>query len=72
MDGDYPVEIYIHLLDLIRNSCEKCNNRSLAGIEPAALRFRCSALTKILIYTIDKTHPIHILDSLILRKLQVL
>ena len=28
-----------------RNSCEKCNFRSLAGIEPVALRFRCSALT---------------------------
>ena len=26
---------YIHLLDLTRNSCEKCNFRSLAGIEPA-------------------------------------
>jgi hypothetical protein len=31
------VEIYIHLLDLTRNNCEKCNCRSLAGIEPAAL-----------------------------------
>jgi hypothetical protein len=30
----------MHLLDLTRNSCEK----SLAGVEPAALRFRCSAL----------------------------
>jgi hypothetical protein len=30
----------IHLLDLPRNSCEKCNFRSLAGIEPAALRFK--------------------------------
>ena len=36
---------FIHLLDLTRNSCEKCNFRSLVGIEPAALRFRCSALT---------------------------
>ena len=27
--------IYI-LLDLTRNSCEKCNFRSLAGIEPVA------------------------------------
>ena len=36
--------IYI-LLDLTRNSCEKCNLRSLAGIEPVALWFRCSAPT---------------------------
>ena len=39
------VEIYIHLLDLTTNRSEKCNLSSLAGIEPAALRFRCSALT---------------------------
>ena len=30
------MEIYIHLLDLTENSCEKCNYRSLAGIERAA------------------------------------
>jgi hypothetical protein len=34
VDGNYRVEIYIHLLDLTRNSCEKCNFRFLAGIEP--------------------------------------
>ena len=28
VDGNYRVEIYIHLLDT-RNSCEKCNFRSL-------------------------------------------
>jgi hypothetical protein len=32
--------LIIHLLGLTRNSCEICNYRSLAGIEPAALRFR--------------------------------
>ena len=32
VDGNYQVEIYIHLLDLTRNSCEKCNYRSLARI----------------------------------------
>ena len=39
--------VFIHLLDFIdltRNSCEKCNDSPLAGIEPAALRFRYSAL----------------------------
>ena len=36
--------VYI-LLDIIRNRCEKCVSRSLAGIEPAALLFRCSTLT---------------------------
>ena len=25
VDGNYRVEIYTHLLDLTRNSCEKCN-----------------------------------------------
>ena len=25
VDGNYRVEIYIQLLDLTRNSCEKCN-----------------------------------------------
>ena len=47
LDGNYRVEIYMHLLVLTRNSREKCNCRSLAGIEPAALQFRCSALTSI-------------------------
>jgi hypothetical protein len=32
-DGSYQVKIYTHLLDLTRNGCEKCNYRSLAGIE---------------------------------------
>jgi hypothetical protein len=34
--GNYGVEIYLHLLDLTRNSCGKCNFlfRSLTGIEP--------------------------------------
>ena len=44
-DGNCRVGIYIHLLDLTKNRSEKCNFRSLAGIEPAALQFRCSALT---------------------------
>ena len=35
--GHCRVEIYIHLLDLTRKRSEKCNFRSLAGIEPAAL-----------------------------------
>jgi hypothetical protein len=40
------IEFSVHLLDLTRNSCEKYNYRSLAGIEPAALqllfnRVRC-------------------------------
>jgi hypothetical protein len=38
-DGNYRGEIYIHLLDLTRNSFEKCNFMSLAGIDPAALLF---------------------------------
>ena len=42
-DGNYWVEIYIHVLDLTRNSLEKCNYRSITGIEPAIPR--CSALT---------------------------
>ena len=33
------------ILDLTRRRFEKCNCKSLVGIEPAALRFRCSALT---------------------------
>ena len=41
----YFVEICTQLFDLTWNSCEKCNYRSLAGIEPAALRFRCRSLT---------------------------
>jgi hypothetical protein len=28
---------YIHLLDLTRNSCDKCNSRPLTGIEPAIM-----------------------------------
>ena len=44
VDGNHRVKIYIHLLDLTRNRSEKWNFRSLSGIEPAALRFRCSAL----------------------------
>ena len=36
---------FIHSLDLARSSCKKCNYSSLAEIEPAALRFRCSTLT---------------------------
>jgi hypothetical protein len=47
LDGNYRVEIYMHLLVLTRNSSEKCNCRSLAVIEPAALQFRCSALPNI-------------------------
>jgi hypothetical protein len=39
VNGNCRVEIYIHLLDLTRNRSEKCNFRSLAGIEPTALRF---------------------------------
>jgi hypothetical protein len=35
VDGNNQMEMYLHLLDLTRNSCEKCNFRSLAGIEPA-------------------------------------
>jgi hypothetical protein len=34
VDENYRVEIYIHLLNQTRNSCEKYNYRSLAGIEP--------------------------------------
>jgi hypothetical protein len=30
------VELYKHLLDQIKNNCEKSNYRSLAGIEPKA------------------------------------
>ena len=45
VDGNCQVEIYIYLLYLTRNRSEKCNFMSLAGIEPAALRFQCSALT---------------------------
>jgi hypothetical protein len=29
VDGNYRVEIYIHLLDLTRNRSEKCNYKSL-------------------------------------------
>ena len=36
---------YYYLLYLARNRSEICNVRSRAGIEPAALGFRCSALT---------------------------
>ena len=39
VNGNYRVEIYIYLLDLTRNSCEKFIYRSLAGIELAALWF---------------------------------
>ena len=36
IDGNEQEEkIYIQLLNLTRNSCEICNYRSLAGIEPA-------------------------------------
>ena len=49
VDGNYRVAIYIHLLDLTRNRSEKCNFRSLAGIELAAVRFRCSAQTNLLV-----------------------
>jgi hypothetical protein len=35
-DGTDRVEIYLHFLDLTRNRSEKCNFRSLEGIEPAA------------------------------------
>jgi hypothetical protein len=38
VNGNYRVEIYRHLLDLTRNRNEKCNFRSLAGIEPAILQ----------------------------------
>jgi hypothetical protein len=38
VDGNCRVEIYIHFLELTRNRSEKCNFRSLARIEPAALR----------------------------------
>jgi hypothetical protein len=41
VDENCRVEIYIQLSNLTRNRSEKCNFRSLAGIEPAALRFRC-------------------------------
>ena len=41
------MEIYIHLLDLTRNRSEKCNFRSVAGIEPAALRLWRSALNRV-------------------------
>ena len=37
-------KFYIHLLNLTTNCCEKCNYRSVAGIEPAGLRLRSSAL----------------------------
>jgi hypothetical protein len=33
VDGNYPVEIYIHLLDVTRNSCENGNFRPLAGLQ---------------------------------------
>jgi hypothetical protein len=44
VDRYFVCEFYTFQLDLTGNSCEKYNYRSLAGIEPAALRFRCSAL----------------------------
>ena len=59
VDGNYRVSIYIHLLDLTRNSCEECNFRSRVGIEPAALRFRCSAL-KQLSYMLMPTKSWHL------------
>ena len=46
VDGNYRVEIYIHLLDLYnQEQLRKMQPKSLAGIKPAALRFRCSALS---------------------------
>ena len=41
------MEIYVHLLDLPGTAGKNATiaYRSLAGIEPAALQFRCSALT---------------------------
>ena len=47
VDGNYRVEIYI--ATFIRHNQEQLRKmqlyRSLAGIEPAALRFQCSAPT---------------------------
>ena len=45
VDGIIEWKFYINLLDLTRNSCDKCNFRFRPGIEHAALRFQCSALT---------------------------
>ena len=35
--GNYRVESYTHLLDLTRNSCEKCYFKSQAGIEMSSV-----------------------------------
>jgi hypothetical protein len=68
------VEIYIHLLDLTRNSCDRYNYRSLAiKIQPAALRFlhwayccifRCSSswfigLINVFEFPLDNFHLQH-------------
>jgi hypothetical protein len=45
VDGNYWVEIYIHLLALAGTAAKNTTIVPLAGIEPVALRFRCSALT---------------------------
>ena len=39
LHGHFLVEICKHLLDLLRNDCEKSNYRSLAGIGPSVAFF---------------------------------
>ena len=46
VDGNYRVETCITFIRPIQEQLRKMHQyRSMAGIEPAALRFRCSALT---------------------------
>jgi hypothetical protein len=47
VDGNCRVEIYRHLLDPAKNRSEKCNFRSLAGIEPLLVRCHETLLTYI-------------------------
>jgi hypothetical protein len=52
----FDCEFCIHLLDLTRRSCETIG--SLAGIEPAALRFRSCNLTNLLSWSTELLSPV--------------
>ena len=47
-DGDYRVEIYIHLLDLTRNSCKKSNESLINTYKFPLVNFHLQDLSTII------------------------
>ena len=63
LDGNYRVEMYIHLVDLTRNSCEKCNFRSLKNSIPYHLTISYCTPSYTIPHMIPYTIPYYIIPK---------